>query len=290
MRSIRRPAVLAALLIAALATLVAACGGGGGGRRGRHRVRQGEGRDHRVGARRRGREAAGPREGLREGEPRRQGQRDADRDRAGAQQDPHLDRRQQDARHLLGRLDLDGRVRQDRRARRGAQLDPDGPVLPGRPRRRDDRRQGLRRAVARRDPRPLLPDRHRQEGRRHRAAQDWDELKTMAREDAVRGRRQVRHQPLLQQLAGVGAVRVAEGRRARRRRHSTRWTRPRRSRRPTSTSRSSTRSSRRRARSRASTSSPRSCAARTRCSSRARGTWRCSTRPAARASTRSTRS
>ena len=31
MRSIRRPAVLAALLVAALATLVAACGGDGGG-------------------------------------------------------------------------------------------------------------------------------------------------------------------------------------------------------------------------------------------------------------------
>ena len=151
-----------------------------------------------------------------------------------------------------------------------------------------DRRQGLRRAVARRDARPLLPDRHRQEGRRHRGAQDVGRAQDDGAEDAEGRRRQVRHQPQHQQLAGVGALRVAERRRARRRRHLHARHAGGRSRRRTSTSPSSTRSSPRPARRRGSTSCPRSCAARTRCSSPARGTSGCSTIRAARASTRST--
>ena len=91
--------------------------------------------------------------------------------------------------------------------------------------------------------------------------------------DAGEGRRQVRHQPLHQQLAGVPAVRVAGRRRPRQgQRVHARLAAGRRGHRllqvvlrrgPDARTRPS----------RASTSRPRSCAARTRCSSPARGTW-----------------
>ena len=59
--------------------------------------------------------------------------------------------------------------------------------------------------------------------------------------DEGEGRREVRHLPLPEQLAGVPALRLAERRRRHRRATSSRSTRPRPSRRSSSTSRSSTR-------------------------------------------------
>ena len=159
-------------------------------------------------------------------------------------------------------------------ARRGARADRPVAVLQGRARHgQRRRRQDLRRAVVRRDAAPLLPHRHRQEGRHHRGAQDLGRAQGDGARDAGQGRREVRHQPLHQQLAGVPAVRVAGRRRPRQgRRVHAEHAAGRRGHRLLQVLRRRGPDARTRP-SRASTSRPRSCAARTRCSSPARGTW-----------------
>ena len=72
-----------------------------------------------------------------------------------------------------------------------------------------------RRALVRRDQAPLLPHRHRREGRHHGPARDVGRPDGDGQGDAGQGRRQVRHLARDQELAGVPAVPVVE----RRRRH-----------------------------------------------------------------------
>ena len=99
----------------------------------------------------------------------------------------------------------------------------------------------LRRALVRRDPRPLLPDRPRRGGRHHRASRHMGRTQG-GRASHAAGRGSMGDRPVTQQLAGAAALLLAAGRRRGRPTTAsptstpTRWSRP-----SSSTSRSSTR-------------------------------------------------
>ncbi len=265
-------------LAAALVLAVAACGGV---RRRRRRATSAQPEERRAAASRSGRwaprarsSASSPRTSG--GEPGRQGQRHADRRDVAHDKILTSVAGNKTPGREPDRHDLDGRVRaRPARSRRcPTSIDTDA-VLRGRARHRrsSTARPTACRGTSRRGVLYYRTDIAEKAGITE-APKTWDELKAMAQRDEGEGRRQVRHQPLAEQLAGVPAVRLAERRRASPRATSSRSTRPRPSRRSTfyksffdegltADQRPS----------RASTSRPRSCAARTRCSSPARGTW-----------------
>ena len=133
-----RRATVAALAATTLAmTALTGCGrsrhAGGRARRARPSARTRHRRDHRLGDGHRGREARRVREGVHEREPGREGQRDAVPWDAAHDKIATAIAGEADPGRLDDRHHLDGRVRQDRRARPDAGgPDRQGRLLPGR--------------------------------------------------------------------------------------------------------------------------------------------------------------